>query len=110
MTEHQRNKYFLEGMTLGEWWEIVGGEEKARKRGISCVVRINPRHHHAESEYSTDNFVCCESRGMQEITFVHSLDPVAFSVGKDSPILLDGHLVVEGHRIRFHGIDTKEPA
>jgi hypothetical protein len=108
MTEEQRNRYFLEGMTLGEWMDIVGAQRIAEKRGISCTVRVNPRHHIADADYSTNNFVMCVPRG-EEVTFVHSLDSVCFSVGLDSPILLDGDLVVEGHRIRLHGIDTKTP-
>lgn len=110
MTEHQRNKYFLKGMTLKEWWEIVGGEEKALERGISCVLKINPRHHHAESDYRTDNFVCCATRNRPELTFVHSLDPVAVSVALTSIVKLDGNLVVEGHKIKFSEIDTQEPS
>lgn len=109
MTEEHKNKYFLEGISLKEWWQIVEGEEKALKRGTSCVLRINPSHRHANIRYRTNNFICCATRGRPELTFVHSLDPVSISVALTSIVKLDGDLVVEGHRIRFSEIDTRKP-
>lgn len=110
MTEEQKNRYFLEGMSLKEWLEASGAQRMAERRGLSCAVQVNPRHHIADFfERRTNNFVMCRVQG-EEATFVHSLEPVCFSVGLDSPVLLDGELVVEGHRIRLHGIDTKPPA
>lgn len=108
MHDQARAKYFLCGLTMGEWWDAVGGEELAiRKKGLSCVVKIARGHRLAEFEYDTDNFVCCPVRGWGEARFVHSLMQVAFSVSMDSPIRLDGHLVVEGHRISFRDIPTE---
>jgi hypothetical protein len=109
MTEEQKNRYYLEGMSLKEWLEASGARNKAERRGLSCTVRVNPRHLLAAAEYSTNNFFMCRVLG-EEATFVHSLDPVCFSVGLDSLVLLDGDLVVEGHRIRLHGVDTKPPS
>jgi hypothetical protein len=110
MTEEQKNRYYLEGMSLKEWLEASGAAKKAETRGLSCTVEVNPRHHIADFfERRTNNFVMCRVQWDEELTFVHSLDPVCFSVGMDSPVMLDGDLVVEGHRIRLHGIDTRAP-
>jgi hypothetical protein len=109
MTEEQKNRYYLEGMSLKEWLEASGAKRMAERRGLSCTVQVDPRHHVADFfERRTNNFVMCRIKG-EEATFVHALEPVCFSVGMDSPILLDGDLVVEGHRIRFQGIDTRTP-
>lgn len=110
MKDQYRNKYFLEGLTMGEWWEAVEGERLAvERKGLSCVVKISRDHRLMDLDYSTDNFVCCLTQGRGEVTFVHSLDPVAFSVSKSSMVVLDGDLVVEGHRIRFSHIRTDPP-
>lgn len=108
MRDHARAKYFLEGLTMGEWWDAVEGEELAvRKKGLSCVVKISQDHRLADLDYETDNFVCCPVRGWGEVRFAHSLMQVSFSVGLDSPVRLGPELVVEGHRIRFHDIPTE---
>jgi hypothetical protein len=109
MTEEQNNKYYLEGMSLKEWLLASGAAKKAERKGLSCTVQVNLKHHIADFfDRRTNNFVMCRVQS-EEVTFVHSLDPICFSVGLDSPILLDGDLVVEGHRIRFQGINTKSP-
>lgn len=108
MQDLHRAKYFLEGMTMGEWWGAVGGEEIAvRNKGLSCVVKISRDHRLADLEYDTDNFVCCPVRDWGELRFTHSLMQVAFKVSLDSPVRLGPELVVEGHRIRFYDVPTE---
>lgn len=108
MQDVHRAKYFLEGLTFGEWWEAVGGEEIAeRRKGLSCVVKISNDHRLRDFDYATDNFVCCPVRGYGEVRFVHSLEQIAFSIRLDSPVRLGPELVVEGHRIRFFDIPTE---
>lgn len=105
--DHHRAKYFLEGLTMGDWWEIVKGEEMVGKhKGLSCEVKLNWDHRIASMELRTENWVCCHSPG-SEIQFVHSLDRVAFSVKKGSPIKFsDGWILVEGHKVRFFDLPS----
>lgn len=106
MQEKHRNKYLLEGLTMGEWWDIVDAERLCEeKRGLSCVVEVAQAHRLRDMEYSTPNFLCCLSHGLGEVTFVHSLDQIAFSVKKSSTVKLMGdHILVEGHKIRFYDL------
>lgn len=108
MKDHHRAKYFLEGLTMGEWWDAVDGERLAtERRGLSCEVRMNPEHHWYDSHYDarTKYYLCCLTHGLSEVTFVHSLENIAFSVQKSSPIRFDGDwLLVEGLKIRFFDI------
>lgn len=100
MDDAARNKYLLEGLTLGEWWDIMGAEEIAkRERGISCTVDLAWDHRLRDHDLDTPNFVCCPSQGLDEVRFVHSLLQASFSVKKSSPVRLEGHLEVEGHKI-----------
>lgn len=108
MKDYHKAKYFLEGLTMGEWWEAVEGERLAtERRGLSCEVRMGPESYWFDSHHDarTKNYVCCLTHGGSEVTFVHSLENFAFSVKKSSPIKFEeSWLLVEGHRIRFFDI------
>lgn len=108
--EEMFNRYYLGQLTLGDWWDAMGLEAMAEeKKGLFCVVRPSPDHMIADLDYSTDNFVCCRTQGLKGVTFVHSLDPVAFTVRKSSLVRLEGSLFVEGHAIRFTDFRADPP-
>lgn len=108
MEDHHWAKYFLDELTMGEWWDAVDGERLAtERRGLSCEVKMNPIHYWADDHLAaaTPNYLCCISHGLSEITFAHSLESFGFRVKKSSPIKFEGDwIIVEGHSIRFRDI------